>query len=227
MQEIKCPKCEAIFQVDESSYHSIAKQIRDKEFEKEIEKEILQRQKVYEIEKEKEELKNLLKTEKAEKELEIADLKNKIELGKTNEELAINKAVQEKDKAILELQNKIELKDREWELKEKSICEEHAKEIKLYEDQVAFYKDFKAKQSTKMIGESLERHCENEFNKLRATAFQSAFFEKDNDIKRGSKGDFIYRDFSNGTEYISIMFEMKNQMETTEKKHKNEDFFKS
>ena len=112
-------------------------------------------------------------------------------------------------------------------MKEKSICEKHADEIKRREDEIAYYKDFKARQSTKMIGESLEQHCETEFNKLRATAFQNAYFEKDNDIKTGSKGDFIYREFSDdGVEFISIMFEMKNEMDTTATKHKNEDFFK-
>lgn len=112
-------------------------------------------------------------------------------------------------------------------MKEKSLCEKHADEIKRRDDEIAYYKDFKARQSTKMIGESLEQHCETEFNKLRATAFQNAYFEKDNDIKTGSKGDFIYREYSNdGVEFISIMFEMKNEMDTTATKHKNEDFFK-
>lgn len=135
--------------------------------------------------------------------------------------------VQEKETTILELQSQIKLKNNEWELKEKSLCEKHADEIKRREDEIAYYKDFKARQSTKMIGESLEQHCETEFNKLRATAFQNAYFEKDNDIKTGSKGDFIYREFSDdGVEFISIMFEMKNEMDTTATKHKNEDFFK-
>lgn len=112
-------------------------------------------------------------------------------------------------------------------MKEKSLCEKFSDEIKRREDEIAYYKDFKARQSTKMIGESLEQHCETEFNKLRATAFQNAYFEKDNDIKTGSKGDFIYREFSDdGVEFISIMFEMKNEMDTTATKHKNEDFLK-
>lgn len=135
--------------------------------------------------------------------------------------------MQQKEKTILELENQIKLKNSEWELKEKSLCENHAEEIKRRDDEIAYYKDFKARQSTKMIGESLEQHCETEFNKLRATAFQNAYFEKDNDIKTGSKGDFIYREYSNdGVEFISIMFEMKNEMDTTATKHKNEDFFK-
>lgn len=258
MQEIKCPKCGEVFQVDESGYAAIVKQVRDKEFEKEI----LERQEVYrsekdsaikmavtkvESEKDKEilELQAKLKTEKAEKqveidqllsskdrqiaekELEITRLKGELELNKTSNNLAVKNAVQEKETEILELQSQIKLKNNEWELKEKALCEKHADDIKRREDEIAYYKDFKARQSTKMIGESLEQHCETEFNKLRATAFQNAYFEKDNDIKTGSKGDFIYREFSDdGVEFISIMFEMKNEMDTTATKHKNEDFFK-
>lgn len=258
MQEIKCPKCGEVFQVDESGYAAIVKQVRDKEFEKEI----LERQSVYqtekdsavkiavtkiESEKDKEisELLATLKTEKAEKqleidkitsvkdkqlaekELEISRLKSELELNKTSTDLAVKNAVQQKETTILELESQIKLKNNEWELKEKSLCEKHADEIKRRDDEIAYYKDFKARQSTKMIGESLEQHCETEFNKLRATAFQNAYFEKDNDIKTGSKGDFIYREYSNdGVEFISIMFEMKNEMDTTATKHKNEDFFK-
>lgn len=258
MQEIKCPKCGEVFQVDESGYASIVKQVRDKEFEKEI----LERQSVYqtekdsavkiavtkiESEKDKEisELLATLKTEKAEKqleidkitsvkdkqlaekELEISRLKGELELNKTSTDLAVKNAVQQKETTILELESQIKLKNNEWELKEKSLCEKHADEIKRRDDEIAYYKDFKARQSTKMIGESLEQHCETEFNKLRATAFQNAYFEKDNDIKTGSKGDFIYREYSNDSvEFISFMFEMKNEMDTTATKHKNEDFFK-
>ena len=258
MQEIKCPKCGEVFQVDESGYAAIVKQVRDKEFEKEI----LERQSVYqtekdsavkiavtkiESEKDKEisELLATLKTEKAEKqleidkitsvkdkqlaekELEISRLKGELELNKTSTDLAVKNAVQQKETTILELESQIKLKNNEWELKEKSLCEKHADEIKRRDDEIAYYKDFKARQSTKMIGESLEQHCETEFNKLRATAFQNAYFEKDNDIKTDSKGEFIYREYSNdGVEFISIMFEMKNEMDTTATKHKNEDFFK-
>lgn len=258
MQEIKCPKCGEVFQVDESGYAAIVKQVRDKEFEKEL----LERQSVYqtekdsavkiavtkiESEKDKEisELRATLKTKKAEKqleidkitsakdkqlaekELEISRLQGELELNKTNTDLAVKNAVQQKETTILELESQIKLKNNEWELKEKSLCEKHAEEIKRRDDEIAYYKDFKARQSTKMIGESLEQHCEIEFNKLRATAFQNAYFEKDNNIKTGSKGDFIYREYSNdGIEFISIMFEMKNEMDTTATKHKNEDFFK-
>ena len=185
MQEIKCPKCGEIFQVDESGYAAIVKQVRDREFEKEI----LERQSVYqnekdsaikiavtkvESQKEKEilELRSLLNTEKAEKqleidrlastkdkqlaekEIEIARLKGELELNKTNTDLVVKNAVQDKETTILELQNQIKFKNNEWELKEKSLCEKHADEIKRREDEIAYYKDFKARQSTKMIGES-------------------------------------------------------------------------
>lgn len=258
MQEIKCPKCGEIFQVDESGYAAIVKQVRDKEFEKEIadrecvhkaDKDSAVKLAVAKIESEKDkeiaELKAALKagqdqkqieidkavTEKekliSEKETEITRLKGEIELSKSSTDLAVKNAVQEKDTKILELESKMQLKNSEWELKEKSLCEKYADEIKRREDEIAYYKDFKARQSTKMIGESLEVHCETEFNKLRATAFPNAYFEKDNDARTGSKGDFIYRESSaDGTEFISIMFEMKNEMDTTATKHKNEDFFK-
>ena len=258
MQEIKCPKCGEIFQVDESGYAAILKQVRDKEFEKEIteresvykhDKENAIRLAVTEIESEKEkEIERLsasIKTEKtqhmleisqiksvkekelSEKNIEIERLKSELELKSKNADLAIQSAVQEKVTKILELENKIELKNSEWELKEKSLNDKHNDEIKRKDEEIAYYRDFKARQSTKMIGESLEQHCESEFNKLRATAFRNAYFEKDNDAKTGSKGDFIYREFSpDGVEFISIMFEMKNEMDTTATKHKNEDFFK-
>ncbi len=229
MQEIKCPKCGEIFQVDESGYAAIVKQVRDKEFEKEI----LQRENVFKTEKESaiDVAVAKLSAEKdkllAQKEIEIEKLKSELELSKTNSDLKVKNAVSQKDAKILELQNKMQLSQSEWELKEKALSERHAGEIKQKEEEIAYYKDFKARQSTKMIGESLEQHCETEFNKLRATAFQNAYFEKDNDAKTGSKGDFIYREASaDGTEFISIMFEMKNEMDTTATKHKNEDFFK-
>lgn len=258
MQEIKCPKCGEVFQVDESGYAAIVKQVRDTEFEKEIK----QRESSFETEKknavdiavaklagEKDkliaELTAKLDTQKAEtkieaekvasdkdkliaeKEFEILKLKGELELSKTNTDLSVKNAVSDKDAKILELESQIKLSKSEWDLKEKSIMERHTEQLKLKDDEIAYYKDFKSRQSTKMVGESLEQHCEIEFNKLRATAFQSAYFEKDNDARTGSKGDFIYRESSDdGVEFISIMFEMKNEMDTTATKHKNEDFFK-
>lgn len=229
MQEIKCPKCGEVFQVDESGYAAIVKQVRDREFEKEVQ----ERENAHKSDKASAVKLAVTKAEAdkdreiAEKELEIARLKGELELNRKSTDLAVKNAVQEKETKILELQNKIELKDSEWELKEKSVSEKYAEQLRLKEEEIAYYKDFKTRQSTKMIGESLEQHCEIEFNKLRATAFPNAYFEKDNDVKTGSKGDFIYREASeDGTEFISIMFEMKNEMDSTATKHKNEDFFK-
>ncbi len=161
------------------------------------------------------------------KDQKILELKNRLEVEKVAASTEIERALQKKEKEILKLQNDLSLAKTERELQEKSIQEAHEAELKRKDEEIAYYKDFKARQSTKMVGESLEQHCEIEFNKLRATAFQNAYFEKDNDAKSGSKGDFIYRESSSdGVEFISIMFEMKNEMEETTAKHKNEDFFK-
>ncbi|MCR5768205.1 MAG: DUF2130 domain-containing protein [Lachnospiraceae bacterium] len=163
----------------------------------------------------------------ASKDQEIQLLNSRIEMDKANADTEIERAVQKKEKEILQLQNDLSLEKSKRELNEKTIQEAHDAEIKRKDEEIAYYKDFKARQSTKMVGESLEQHCEIEFNKLRATAFQNAYFEKDNDAKTGSKGDFIYRESSaDGVEFISIMFEMKNEMDETSTKHKNEDFFK-
>ncbi len=229
MQEIKCPKCGEVFQVDESGYAAIVKQVRDKEFEKEI----LERESVHRAERDSALKLAVTKIESekdreiAEKALEIEHLKAELEMKNKSTDIAVKDALLEKESKILELETKIKLQSSEFELKEKSAAEKHAEEIRLKEEEIAYYKDFKTRQSTKMIGESLEQHCEIEFNKLRATAFPNAYFEKDNDARTGSKGDFIYREAAeDGTEFISIMFEMKNEMDTTATKHKNEDFFK-
>lgn len=228
MNEIKCPKCGTVFQINETDYESIVKQIRDKEFETEISRreELFKKDKessikIAEQTKEKE-LNEIINK----KELEISDLKNKIELQDSKNKLEIQKALNEKDKEINLLNNEIEIKNKEYELKENSIKESYEDKLKDKEAQIAYYKDFKAKQSTKMIGESLEQHCSNEFNRLRPL-FKNAYFEKDNDAKSGSKGDFIFRDFDeDGNEIVSIMFEMKNEADETSTKHKNEDFLK-
>lgn len=257
MNEIKCPKCGTMFKIDETEYENITKQIRDKEFEKELnriheehknnlekeiklteinkEKEIIEKlnKKDLEIEKLKNEIKQIEQTSKNKyneeinkKTLEIQDLKNKIELNKKEKELEINKEKQELEQQIQNLNNKLELSKNEYIIKEKNIKETYEEKIKSRDEQIEYYKDFKARQSTKMIGESLEQHCNNEFNKLRPL-FKNSYFEKDNDAKTGSKGDFIFRDFDeDGTEIVSIMFEMKNEADQTEKKHKNEDFLK-
>ena len=272
MQEIKCPKCGEVFQVDETGYAAIVKQVRDEEFHREIHERLEQ------FEKEKNASVELAKTATAKaydvalakKAMEINDLKsqlnmqkmsqaaslqdalNKKELelaqkdqliagltarlnaGKQEIELAIAKVVNEKqqelndkEQSILQLTSAIENGKKESELREQTLITQYEEKLKFKDEEIERYKDFKLRQSTKMVGESLEQHCMNEFNKIRATAFRNAYFDKDNDASSGSKGDFIYRECDeNGVEIISIMFEMKNEQDTTSTKKKNEHFFK-
>ena len=247
MQEIKCPKCGEVFQVDESGYSAIVKQVRDKEFSKEIQN----REAQFESEKESAILLAKLETEKmfneklnkkenelseveVKKDKEIAELRNKLATFDKDKELEINKLItklntelSEKDSHIATLKGEKALTEKECQLKEQSLKEQYEEKLRFKEEEIARYKDFKSKLSTKMVGESLEQHCEIEFNQLRATGFKNAYFEKDNDAKTGSKGDYIYRDKNaEGIEFISIMFEMKNEMDTTSTKKKNEDFLK-
>ena len=228
MNEIKCPNCGTIFQIDESDYASIVKQVRDSEFNKEINL----RDKEYQKDKENSiklvqiELEKKYSDEINKKELTITNLQNELKLKDTNQELILKTALSEKEKEINDLNNKLENSSNTYLLKEKSLKEQYEDKIKSKDEQIAYYKDFKARQSTKMIGESLEQHCNNEFNKLRPL-FGNVYFEKDNDIKTGSKGDFIFREYDeDGIEIISIMFEMKNEADETSSKHKNEDFLK-
>ncbi|MDN5478835.1 DUF2130 domain-containing protein [Lactococcus lactis] len=163
----------------------------------------------------------------SEKEKKIAELGSKMQALENNKKLELIESSTTKEKEIADLKAKLQLREKEAELEKNSIKEKYEIEIKQKDETIAFYKDFKAKQSTKMIGESLEQHCEIEFNRLRMTAFQNAEFGKDNDAKTGSKGDYIYREYDkSGTEIISIMFEMKNEGDETATKKKNEHFFK-
>ena len=217
MNEIKCPNCGKVFQIDESDYESIVRQIRNSEFEKEISSREIQYTKDKEnaIKLAEAHLKEELTNSMNKKDLEIADLKNKLDLVKSQNELEVQKAIADADKKISEL-----------EIKSKEAKESYENKLKDKDEQIAYYKDFKARQSTKMIGESLEQHCSNEFNKLRPL-FINSYFEKDNDAKTGSKGDFIFRDYDEDhNEIVSIMFEMKNEADQTATKHKNEDFLK-
>ena len=272
MEEIKCPRCGEVFQVDDSGYAKIAQQVRDKEFKAELqrrEKEIaeksennLQLMKTQQ-EKERTEALSAKDAELAEKdrlieqlnarllnsetetklavkeavqqsEQLIEQLKAQIAGSQTEKKLAVNEAVEiknkelnEKSEEIIRLKGQLDRREAENQLKEKSIQEQYEIKLRAKDEQIEYYKDFKARQSTKMVGESLEQHCLAQFNSIRMTAFPTAYFEKDNDARTGSKGDFIFREnTSDGTELISIMFEMKNEMDTTATKHKNEDFFR-
>ena len=236
MAEIKCPKCGEVFQVEEAGYAAIVGQVRNAEFEKELRA----REKQFETAKNSE--LTLLKAQnqmEKEREIfslqqEIEQLKSRIQTGEQEKALAVTQAVSgqkdelnEKDKTILQLQNRLQAAEKDGQLREQSLKENFEIQLKAKDETISFYKDLKTRMSTKMLGETLEKHCETEFNKLRATAFQRAYFEKDNDAKSGSKGDYIFRDSTeDGTEFISIMFEMKNEMDTTATKKKNEDFLK-
>ena len=228
MHEIKCPNCGTVFQIDEMDYQNVVKQIRDQEFEKEIS----EREKQYKIEKEsavelaKSKIEKEYQERVTEQKLEIVELKNKLVLQDKESTLTIQEALSKKESELSTLSNQLELLKNDFLMKEKNMKETYEEKLKDREEQISYYRDFKAKQSTKMIGESLEVHCSNEFNKLRPL-FSNAYFEKDNDARSGSKGDFIYRDYDDeGMEFVSVMFEMKNEADMTATKHKNEDFFK-
>ena len=199
----------------------------------ETEKKLAISEAVNEKEKEREKALEAKNGELAEKARTIEELRAKLQNIETEKKLAVSEALQEKEKEltqrsteIIELKSKLSNKDTERELKEQALQKEYEDKLKQKDEQIEYYKDFKARQSTKMIGESLEQHCLNQFNALRMTAFPTAYFEKDNDARTGSKGDFIFRECVDGTEFISIMFEMKNEMDETATKHKNEDFLK-
>ena len=303
MQEIKCPKCGEVFVVDESGYANIVKQVRDKEFARELKKreeELKDAQKkdldlvrleqknqldkalsakdseLSEKDKKIQELEACIKNNEISRNLAVAEAVNakEKEISQKNDEInalkadyiaknmeqdkeiaklqaqlanvenekkmAVSEARQLKDKELAEknteiirLKDQLSNKDTEKQLGEESLKREYEaklkhkdEQLKEKDEQIDYYKDFKARQSTKMVGESLEQHCLTQFNSLRMTAFPTAYFEKDNDAKSGSKGDFIFRESVEGTEFISIMFEMKNEMDETATKHKNEDFFK-
>jgi hypothetical protein len=265
MHEIICPHCHKQFSIDETSYASILKQVRDAEFDQQLHDrlELAEREKRAAVELAKvqaagdmqkivaskdadlQELKakleagevakklavaeasNVHKGEAARKDAEIERLKAELKAAETAKQLAVTAAVGAVEKQRDGLARDLEAKEAEKKLLEASLKENHSTEIRAKDEQIAYYKDFKARQSTKMVGESLEQHCEIEFNRLRATAFPKAYFEKDNDARSGSKGDYIFRDQDEiGTEIVSIMFEMKNESDTTATKKKNEDFLK-
>jgi hypothetical protein len=258
MNEIICPNCKKAFKVDEAGFADILKQVRDHQFEDELEKRLNLAEKDKEnavklalanlqnslqedlTKKDKEIIELRARSERelseklANKEIEIAQIKAKLENAELEKKLSVTEAIQKIEKERDVLANDLKNKETESQLQEKSLNEKFAIElktkddiIKFKDDEIALRKDMKLKLSTKMIGETLEQHCETEFNKLRATAFQNAYFEKDNNSSSGSKGDFIYKESDeHGNEIISIMFEMKNESDQTATKKRNEDFFK-
>ena len=233
MAELKCPHCGQAFTVDDTELSSIVQQIRDKEFEKDIEKRISELKEhmlmTHRLEMEAKENEIKLMSQK-EYDKEIQKLKS--QLDKATEKSAKLQAQLEssEDKKIIAVMEAVKNVEEEKKDLESQLIHEKDKGKLLLEqkdEQIAYYRDLKTKMSTKMIGETLEQHCEIQFNQLRATAFRNAYFEKDNDSRSGSKGDYIYRETDEkGVELISIMFEMKNEMDETATKHKNEDFYK-
>jgi hypothetical protein len=240
MHEIICPHCTKAFKVDEAGFADILKQVRDGQFEKELHDrlKIAEKEKADAVTIAEATIKNdlqkyLSKKEieiaqlKAEKEREIAEMKSKIDNEELKKKLAVTEAVNSVEKERDDYKGKLQNKEQEMQLREVSLKEKYENELKLKDELIERHKDMKLRLSTKMVGETLEQHCEIEFNKLRATAFQSAYFEKDNDSKSGSKGDYIYRENDDaGNEIISIMFEMKNESDETATKKKNEDFLR-
>ena len=241
MKELKCPKCGNVFQVDEADYASIVSQVKNQEFESEIQARLKEIEKQNKLSQEANELKQSQKhqIELSEKQLalskkdsEIARLQAVIDQNESNLRIAIleeqNKAkeeLQKKETSLQQLRNQIVINEKEVSLREANLKEYYEIQLKQKQEQVDYYKDLKAKLSTKMVGETLEEHCHIEFNRMRTSMFPNAYFEKDNDIRTGTKGDFIFRDYADGMEYVSIMFEMKNENDTTSTKKKNEDFF--
>ncbi len=247
MNEIICPNCNKAFKIDESGYVELLKQVRTQQFNEEIENrlKLAEQEKVNAVQLTAVQVENKMKDQIAEKERQLLtsqaemqritnELNLKIEQAKLEQQLTVSEAVKVMEKERDELQNTLNQKQLETQLLEKSLQEQFQSAlktkdeiIKLKDEEIAMRKDMKLKLSTKMIGETLEQHCENEFNKLRATAFRNAYFEKDNNSSSGSKGDFIYRETDDlGNEIISIMFEMKNEGDETATKKRNEDFFK-
>ena len=286
MQEIKCPKCGEIFQVDESGYAEIVRQVRDKEFRQELERreteltekkdselrlvraeqervlesrlaeqkeaaskreleqkeESAERERRLREEAEKRERELREETEKREREQreaaersrqELTELRAELDRAQQAQELAVIRAMQDREKQLADsraetdrLRAELELQAQQSKLNENTLIERQRNELRVRDEEIERLKDFKTRQSTKMVGESLEQHCLTQFNSVRMMSFPNAYFEKDNDARTGSKGDFIFRESADGVEFISIMFEMKNEADETATKHKNEDFFK-
>lgn len=270
MKEIKCPKCNSVFKVDEADYASIVNQVWNAEFVSEVERRVQEVRKLQQVEQKADVLKveqcflqklSAKEKEISAKDIEIARLNEQIDNVAQVKELELNaemlqkdqeimslkatiaqsdsirqialmeatnkfqEAIQVKENEIAKLTGKVSQEKNEATIRENGLKNEYELLLKQKQDEVNYYKDLKSKLSTKMIGESLEIHCNTEFNRMRPL-FPNAYFEKDNDVSGGSKGDFIFRDFENNIEYISIMFDMKNEMDQTSTKHKNEDFLK-
>lgn len=228
MQQLICPSCGKAFKVDETGYAEILKQVRNSEFEGDLRErlKIAESEKQRAIELAEVKIKSELDKIAAAKDSEIQNLKAKVELVEAEQKSATAEALSRVEKERDKYKFDLEISQQKSELAEKSLKDQFELQIKDRDEAIERLRDMKAQLSTKMVGETLEQHCETEFNAIRATAFPNAYFEKDNDSKSGSKGDFIFRDKNEAdTEIVSIMFEMKNESDTTKTKKKNEDFY--
>ena len=271
MKELKCPKCGSMFTVDEADYASILNQVKNQEFEAELNRRLAEMDSRHKAEQQLASAKteqdfrqqlNRKDLELGAKDTEIAQLKNRLQtiaMQKDSEksialaakdqtiaqlnatirqhdsdlQIALLKKqqeaqsiIQQKDQQIQRLQDHAQLEKSQAQIRENELVKRHQQELQAKQEMVEYYKDLKTRMSTKMVGETLEIHCATLFNQMLRPVLPNAYFEKDNDATDGTKGDFIFRDSEDGTEYVSIMFEMKNEMDTTATKHKNEDFFK-
>ena len=238
MNEIKCPNCGKVFQVDEAGYAAIVSQVRNEQFDQELSARTASLRREMDAAREKQlaelsaardrqlaDLSAARERDLFEKDQEILRLKESARSADTREQLAVQTAVQQKETEIVSLRDQIRLEKQAAEIREQGLKEAHKTEVARLEAEVEQYRDFKMRQSTKMIGESLEQHCLISFNQVRMMAFPRAYFEKDNEVVEGTKGDFVYREETeDGLPLLSILFEMKNEADATEKKHKNEDF---
>ena len=238
MNEIKCPNCGKVFQVDEAGYAAIVSQVRNEQFDQELSARTASLRREMDAAREKQlaelsaardrqlaDLSAARERDLFEKDQEILRLKESARSADTREQLAVQTAVQQKETEIVSLRDQIRLEKQAAEIREQGLKEAHKTEVARLEAEVEQYRDFKMRQSTKMIGESLEQHCLISFNQVRMMAFPRAYFEKDNEVVEGTKGDFVYREETEDElPLLSILFEMKNEADATEKKHKNEDF---
>lgn len=230
MNDIKCPKCGTTFKIDEVGFADILKQVRDHVFDKELHDrlELAEKEKESAVKLAEANIKNALQADLAKKDAELAEMKSKISNVELEKKLAVTEAVNKIEKDRDELAGKLQVKDNEQKLLESSLREKYESELKTKDEVITQYKDLKMKLSTKMLGETLEQHCEIAFEQLRSVGvFKNVDFDKDNDIGSGSKGDYVYREYDdNGVELISIMFEMKNEADKTTTKQKNKEFLR-
>ena len=229
MQDISCPHCDTAFKIDESGYSHIVKQVRDQEFndQLELQNRIAEQHKVTSIALAKSEINGEMQKAVASKDTEIESLKSKLNTSQAEQAVAVISAVSVVERERDALQHCLDQAATEKQLTEVSLKDKYETQIKDRDDAIERLRDMKTRLSTKMVGETLEQHCATEFNRIRATAFPRAYFERDNDVRIGSKGDYIFRDVDEaGTEIVSIMFEMKNENDATATKKKNEDFLK-